>query len=120
MAPMFVVFPIFNRWLRMRPVLLQKIYEGAHLRQTQAVAQGEDAQWRGRPLIRLEHNLKPSVSHKMRNLPGRHSNEPGPCQSRTDQHIEIICAKPGWHAQRSSHRALLKGPFRDAWHIAKG
>jgi hypothetical protein len=53
----------------MHPVLLQEVYEGAHLRQKQAVAQGQDAQWRGRPLIRLEDNPKPSVSETMRNLP---------------------------------------------------
>jgi hypothetical protein len=43
----------------MHPALLQKIYESAHLREAQAVAQGEDAQWRGRPLIGLEYNPKP-------------------------------------------------------------
>jgi hypothetical protein len=46
----------------MHPVLLQKIYGCAHLRQEQAVAQGYYAQWRGRPLIALEHSLQPSVS----------------------------------------------------------
>ena len=56
----------------------------------------------------------------MRNLPGRHSDEPGPCQSRTDQRIEVIGAKPGWNAQRSSHCAVLETPFRHAWHIAEG
>jgi hypothetical protein len=105
---------------RTHPVLLQKIYEGAHLRQKQAVAQGQDAQWRGRPLIGLEHSPKPSVSETMRNLPGWHSDEPGPCQSRTDQRIEVIGAKPGWNAQRSSHCAILEAPFRHAWYIAEG
>ena len=54
----------------MHPVLLQKVHEGAHLRQKQAVAQGQDTQWRGRPLIGLEHNPEPSVSETMRDLPG--------------------------------------------------
>ena len=82
----------------MHPVLLQKIHEGAHFRQKQAVAQGQDAQWRGRPLIGLEHNLEPSVSEKLRDLPGWHLDEPGPRQSRTDQRIEVVGAKPGWNA----------------------
>ena len=82
----------------MHPVLLQKVYKGAHLRQKQAVAQGQDAQWRGQPLIGLEHNPKPSISETMRNLPGRHSDEPGPCQSRADQRIEVIGAKPRGNA----------------------
>src|ERR1700690_2932676 len=56
----------------------------------------------------------------MRNLPGRYSHEPGPCQSRTDQCIEIIGAKPGWNAQRSSHCAVLEAPFRHAWYITEG
>ena len=56
----------------------------------------------------------------MRNLPGRHSDEPGPCQSRTNQRIEVIGTKPGWNAQRSSHCAVLETPFRHAWHIAEG
>src|SRR5271154_1810179 len=56
----------------------------------------------------------------MHNLPGRHSDEPGPCQSRTDQRIEIIGAKPGWNAHRSSHCAVLEAPFRHAWYIAEG
>jgi hypothetical protein len=73
-----------------------------------------------RPLIGLEHNPKPSVSETMRNLPGWHSDEPGPCQGRTDQRIEVIGAKPGWNAQRSSHRAVLEAPFRHAWYIAEG
>ena len=73
-------------------MLLQEIHEGAHLRQKQAGAGGQDAQWRGWPLVSLEHNLKPSVSEMMRNLPGRYSDEPGPCQSRTDQRIKVIGA----------------------------
>jgi hypothetical protein len=77
-------------------VLLQKIYEGAHLRQKQA------------------------VSETMRDLPGWHSDEPGTCQSRTDQHIEVIGAKPGWNAQRPSHRAVLEAPFRHARYVAEG
>src|ERR1700677_5287398 len=56
----------------------------------------------------------------MRNLPGWHSDEPGPCQSRTDQRIEVIGAKPGWNAQRSSRCAVLEAPFRHTWHIAEG
>jgi hypothetical protein len=52
-------------------VPLRKIDEGAHLRQEQAVAQGEDAQGRGRPLKSFEHHLKPSVGEMMRNLPAR-------------------------------------------------
>jgi hypothetical protein len=56
----------------------------------------------------------------MRNLPGRHSEKPGPCQSRTDRRIEVIDAKPGWNAQRSSHCAILEAPFRHAWYIAEG
>src|SRR5579863_9654321 len=104
----------------MHPVPLQKIYEGAHLRQEQAIAQRQYAQWRGRPLIGLEHNPKPSVSETMRNLPGGHSDEPGPRQSRTDQRIEVIGAKSGWNAQRSSHPAFLEAPFRHAWYIAEG
>ena len=104
----------------MHPVLLHKVYEGAHLRQKQAVAQGQDAQWRGRPLIGLEHNPEPSVSEKIRNLPGRHPDEPGPRQSRTDQRIEVIGAKPGWNAQRFSHRVIFEAPFCHAWYIAKG
>ena len=104
----------------MHPVLLQEVYEGAHLRQEQAVAQGQDAQWRGRPLIGPEHNPEPSVSEIMRNLPGRHSDEPGPCQSRTDQRVEVIGTKPSWNAQSSSHCAILETPFRHAWHIAEG
>jgi hypothetical protein len=56
----------------------------------------------------------------MRNLPGWHSDEPGPCQSRTDQRIEVIGAKPGWNAQRSSHCPVLEAPFRHAWYIAEG
>ena len=83
----------------MHPVLLQKIYEGAHLRQKQAGARGKDAQWRGRPLIGLEHNPEPSVGETMRNLPRRHQDEPGPRQSRTDQRIEVIGTKPRWNAQ---------------------
>ena len=56
----------------------------------------------------------------MRNLPGWHSDEPGPCQSRTDQRFEVIGAKPGWDAQRSSPCAVLKARFRHAWYIAEG
>src|ERR1700722_2183017 len=104
----------------MHPASLQKVCKGAHLRQKQAVAQGQDAQWGGRPLIGLEHNPKPSVSEIMRNLPGRHSDEAGPCQSRADQRIEVIGAKPRWNAQRSSHCAVLEAPFRHAWYIAEG
>jgi len=104
----------------MHPVLLQKVYEGAHLRQEQAVAQGQDAQWRGRPLISPEHNPEPSVSEIMRNLPGRHSDEPGPCQSRTDQRREVIGTKPGWNTQSSPRCAVLETPFRHARHIAEG
>ena len=44
---------------RIHPEQLQKIYEGAHLRQAQSVA-------RGRPLIGLEHNLKAFVGEKIR------------------------------------------------------
>ena len=104
----------------MHPVLLQEVYEGAHLRQEQAVAQGQDAQWRGRPLIGPEYNPESSVREIMRNLPGRHSNESGPCQSPTDQRSEVIGTKPGWNAQRSSHGAVLETPFRRARHIAEG
>jgi len=53
----------------MHPALLQKIYESAHLREAQAVAQGEDAQWRGRPLIGLEYSPKPPIGEKVRHLP---------------------------------------------------
>src|SRR5258708_29521086 len=56
----------------------------------------------------------------MRNLPGWHSDDPGPCQSRTDQRIEVVGAKPGWNAQRSSHCAVLEAPFCHAWYIAEG
>ena len=56
----------------------------------------------------------------MCNLPGRHSDEPDACQGGTDQRIEVIGAKPGWNAQRSSHCAVLKAPFRYAWYIAEG
>jgi hypothetical protein len=56
----------------------------------------------------------------MRNLPGWHSDDSGPCQSRTDQRLEVIDAKPGWNAQRSSHCAVLEAPFRHAWYIAEG
>src|ERR1700730_11408788 len=87
-----------KRGSRMHPVLLQKIHEDPHFRQKQAVAQGQDAQWRGRPLIGLEHNHESSVSETMRDLPGWYLDEPGPCQSRTDQRIEVIRAKPGWNA----------------------
>ena len=104
----------------MHPVLLQKVYEGAHLGQKQAVAQGQDAQWRGRPLIGLEHNPKPSISETMRNLPGRNLDEPSSCQSRTDQRIEVIGTKPSWNAQSSSHCAVLEAPFRHAWYITEG
>jgi hypothetical protein len=62
---------------RVRPFLVQKVYEGAHLRQKQAVARDQDAQWRGRPLIGLEHNPEPSVCETMRNPPGRHRRRPG-------------------------------------------
>src|ERR1700733_11186861 len=109
-----------DRRPRMHPLLLQEVYEGTHLRQEQAVAQRQDAQWRGRPLIGLEYNPESSVSKTMRNLPGWHSGEPGPCQSRTDQRIEVVGAKPGWNAQGSSHCAVLETPFRHAWHIAEG
>jgi hypothetical protein len=104
----------------MHPVLLQKVHEGAHLRQQQAVAQGQDAQWRGRPLIGLKHDPEPSVSGTMRNLPGRHPDEPGPCHGSADQRIEVIGAKPGWNAQRSSRCTVLEAPFRHAWTIAEG
>src|ERR1700730_3246013 len=101
-----------ERRSRMHPVLLQKVHEGAHFRQKQAVAQGQDAQWRGRPLIGLEHNSKPSVSETMRNLPGWRLDEPRPRQGSTDQRIVVIGAKPGWNAQGSSHCAVLEAPFR--------
>jgi hypothetical protein len=101
-------------------VLLQKINEGAHLGQKQAVAQGQDAQWRGRPLIGLEHDPEPSIGETMCDLPGWRLDEPGPRQGGTDQRIVVIGAKPGWNAQRSSHCAVLEAPFRHAWHIAKG
>jgi hypothetical protein len=104
----------------MHPVLLQKIHEGAHLRQNQAVAQGQDAQWRGRPLIGLEHDPKPSVSETMRNLPGWRLDEPGPRQGSTDQRIVVIGTEPGWNAQRSSHCAVLEAPFGHPWYIAEG
>jgi hypothetical protein len=81
--------------------------------------QGQDAQRRGRPLIGRKHNPEPSVGDTMRDLPGWHLDEPGPCQSRTDQRIEVIGAKPGWNAQRSSHCAVLEAPFRHAWYIAE-
>src|ERR1700722_13036439 len=58
-----------ERRSRMHPALLQKIYESAHLREAQAVAQGEDAQWRGRPLIGLEYSPKPPIGEKVRHLP---------------------------------------------------
>jgi hypothetical protein len=61
-------------------VLLQIVYEGAHPWQKQAIAQGQDAQWRGRPLISLKHDPEPSVSETRRNLPGWHSDQPGSCQ----------------------------------------
>jgi hypothetical protein len=109
-----------ERRSRAHPVLLQKVHEGAHLRQKQAGAQGQDAQWRGRPLIGLEHNPEPSVGETMRNLPGWHPDEPGPCQGRNYQRIEVIGAKPGWDAQRSSPCAVLEAPFRHAWYIAEG
>ena len=92
---------------RAHPVLLQKIYEGAHLRQEQAVAQGEDAQCRGWPLKRFEHYLEPSVGEMIRNLPGWHSDESGTCQRCTDQRIEIIGAKPGWNASDSDEWSSL-------------
>jgi hypothetical protein len=71
------------------------------------------------PLIGLEHNPEPSVCETMRNLPGWHSDQPGPRQGRTDQRIEVIGAKPGWNAQRSSRCPVLEAPFRDAWYVAK-
>ena len=104
----------------MHPVLLQKVYEGAHLRQKQAVAQRQDTQRCRRTLIGLEHNPKLSVSETMCNLPGRNSDEPDACQGGTDQRIEVIGAKPGWNAQRSSHCAIFEAPFRHAWYIAEG
>src|ERR1700738_4273103 len=58
-----------ERRSRTHPVLLQKIYEGAHLWQKQAGGRGLDGQRGGRPLIGLEHSLKPAVSEIMRNLP---------------------------------------------------
>src|SRR3984957_17732402 len=104
---------------RTHPVLLQKIYEGAHLRQQQAGARRQDAQRRGPPLISLEPNPEPSVGDIMRNLPGRHSDQPGSCQGRSDQRIEVIDAKAGWNSPRSSHGAVLEAPFRHAWYITE-
>src|ERR1700750_71560 len=109
-----------GRRSRTRPVLLQKVYESTYFRQKQTVAQGQDAQWRGRTLIGIENNPEPSVSKTMGNLPGWHPNEPDPCQGRADQRIEVIGAKPGWNAQRPSRCAVLEAPFRHTWNIAEG
>ena len=85
------------------PVLVQKVDEGAHLRQEQAVAQGEDAQGCGRPLKGFEHDLEPAVGEILRHLPRGHADQTHPRQRRTHQRIEIVGAKPGWNAQRAPH-----------------
>ena len=114
-----------ERRSRTHPVLLQKIYKGAHLRQKQAVAQGlllDDSMdaWAAAGRPRVQSLSRPSARQCLQPAKAALRTSPAPAKAALTNVCRSHLRKAGLECAKIFRTAPSWKPFRHAWYIAEG